>query len=48
MTGQVPNSEVSGQAMKWQESYQLNSDGTFTKSREKNGSVTEATGNYNN
>ena len=46
MTGQIPNSEVSGQAMEWQESYQLNSDGTFTKSRKKNGSVTEATGTF--
>lgn len=46
MTGQIPNSEVTGANMEWQESYMLNSDGTFTKYRERSGILTEASGTF--
>ncbi|HEX2921635.1 MAG TPA: hypothetical protein VHO50_10770 [Bacteroidales bacterium] len=46
MYGQIPNSTVSGADMEWQESYLLNSDGTFTKSRTRNGVLTEASGTF--
>ena len=29
MTGSIPNSETTGTDMEWQETYQLNNDGTF-------------------
>jgi hypothetical protein len=35
MTGRTANSETTGSNMEWQESYLLNADGTFKKSREK-------------
>ena len=47
MTGSIPNSETSGNEMEWQETYQLNPDGTFLKSRDRNGIITDASGTYN-
>lgn len=46
MSGNTPNSETTGQEMGWQESYKFNSNGTFSKSREQNGTVTESAGTY--
>lgn len=46
MYGQIPNSETEGDKMEWQESYILNSDGTFTKSREYDGKKTSASGTF--
>ncbi|WP_242922010.1 hypothetical protein [Pontibacter liquoris] len=46
MAGQIPNSETTGANMAWQEFYLLRADGTFKKSRERNGQVTEASGTY--
>jgi hypothetical protein len=46
MFGQTPDSSSSGSDMEWQESYLLNSDGTFTKSRERNGVITKASGTF--
>ena len=46
MTGSIPNSETTGSEMEWQEFYVLNADGTFKKSRERNGIVTEISGTY--
>jgi hypothetical protein len=46
MSGQTSNSSTSGSDMEWQESYLLNSDGTFTKSRERNGVIIEASGSF--
>ena len=46
MFGQSPNSSTSGSDMEWQESYLLNSDGAFTKSRERNGVIIEASGTF--
>jgi len=46
MTGQLPNSETTGTNMEWQEYYLLNSNGTFTKSREQQGILTKASGTY--
>jgi hypothetical protein len=37
---------VKGTAMTWQEYYLLNLDGTFIKSREQNGVLTEVSGKY--
>ena len=47
MTGSIPNSETTGIDMEWQENYQLNTDGTFKKSRDRNGVIIEASGTYN-
>lgn len=47
MTGSVPNSETTGAEMEWQEAYRINTDGTFQKSRDRNGVITEASGTYN-
>jgi len=47
MTGNIPNSETTGTEMEWQETYQLNTDGTFQKSRNRNGIITEVSGTYN-
>lgn len=47
MTGQIANSETAGANMEWQETYLLNADGTFTKSRERNGISTEGSGKFN-
>ncbi len=46
MRGNIPNSITTGSDMEWQEYYILNSDGTFIKSRERNGVVTEVFGTY--
>jgi hypothetical protein len=46
MTGQISESGVSGSDMDWQESYLLNSNGTFIKSRERNGILTEVSGTF--
>jgi len=47
MTGSIPNSETTGTDMEWQETYQLNNDGTFQKSRDRDGVITEISGTYN-
>ncbi|MBL7561238.1 hypothetical protein JAO71_15710 [Olleya sp. YSTF-M6] len=47
MTGSIPNSETSGAEMDWQETYVLNANGTFLKSRERDGITTEVSGTYN-
>ena len=46
MSGSIPNSEVTGAAMEWQEFYLFNTNGTFTKSRERNGVKTTLSGTY--
>ncbi len=46
MSGQIPYSTTTGPDMEWQESYFLNSNGTFSKSRERNGILTEASGTF--
>lgn len=46
MTGQIPNSETTGKNLEWQEFYLLNSNGTFIKSRERDGVLTEESGNF--
>lgn len=46
MFGQISDSSTSGSDMEWQESYLLNSDGTFTKSRVRNGVLIEASGTF--
>ncbi len=45
-TGQIPNSEKTGENMEWQEYYLLNSDGTFIKHRERNGINYDAGGRF--
>ena len=47
MTGNIPNSETIGTEMEWQESYRLNSDGTFQKSRDRDGVILDVSGIYN-
>ena len=46
MTGSIANSETTGIEMDWQETYRLNSDGTFQKSRVADGITTEVSGTY--
>ncbi|MDI5898638.1 hypothetical protein [Flavobacterium yafengii] len=46
MTGSFQNSETTGAAMEWQEFYLFNTNGTFTKSRERNGVKTTLSGTY--
>jgi hypothetical protein len=46
MYGQIFNSEVTGSEMEWQEFYLLKSDGSFTKSRQRNGVLNEASGTF--
>ncbi|UII74583.1 hypothetical protein LV716_09910 [Flagellimonas sp. HMM57] len=46
MTGSMVNSETIGDAMEWQEYYLFNPDGSFIKEREREGSITKATGTY--
>jgi len=46
MTGSTPNSETTGAEMEWQEFYLINNNGTFTKSRDRNGIIIEAKGSY--
>jgi hypothetical protein len=47
MTGNIPNSTTTGSEMEWQENYLLKSDGTFQKSRDRDGVITEVSGIYN-
>ena len=44
MSGQIPNSETTGDDMEWQEYYLLKPDGTFIKHRERDGIDYEAIG----
>ncbi|MGG6231121.1 hypothetical protein [Tenacibaculum sp. SDUM215027] len=46
MTGSIPNSETTGTEMEWQETYQLNPNGTFLKSRNRDEVITKASGTY--
>ncbi|TDE49866.1 hypothetical protein [Flavobacterium sp. GT3P67] len=46
MSGSIPNSEATGTAMEWQEFYLFNTNGTFTKSRERNSVKTSISGTY--
>ncbi len=46
MSGSIPNSETTGAAMEWQEFYLFNTNGTFTKSRERNLTKTSISGTY--
>ena len=46
MSGSMINSETTGTAMDWQESYLFNNDGTFTKSRTRNTVKTTVSGTY--
>ncbi|MEM9647392.1 MAG: hypothetical protein AAF969_02855, partial [Bacteroidota bacterium] len=46
MTGSLINSETTGDEMSWQEYYLLNPDGSFFKSRERDGVITQATGTH--
>ncbi|MFT4832154.1 MAG: hypothetical protein ACI815_001806 [Psychroserpens sp.] len=46
MSGNTANSETTGSDMEWQESYVFNSNGTFLKSREQNGNLTESSGSF--
>jgi hypothetical protein len=46
MNGNIPNSETTGIEMDWQETYLFNTDGTFQKSRNRDGVITEISGTY--
>ena len=46
MSGSILNSQATGSDMEWQENYTLKADGTFQKSRERNGVVTQVNGTY--
>jgi hypothetical protein len=46
MTGEMVNSESTGDDMDWQEYYILKSDDTFTKFREREGLLSEASGTF--
>jgi hypothetical protein len=46
MTGQLPNSNKTGAAMAWQESYVFRADGTFTKARQQGNQLTQAGGTF--
>jgi hypothetical protein len=46
MSGSMANYETTGAAMEWQEFYLFNSNGTFTKSRDRNGIKTTISGTY--
>lgn len=46
MSGRIANSETTGSAMEWQEYYSFNGDGSFAKSRTRNGVKTEISGSY--
>ena len=47
MTSNNQNSESADNEMEWQETYQINTDGTFQKSRDTDGVTTNAIGTYN-
>lgn len=46
MTGNIPNSTTTGSEMEWQETYLLKTDGSFKKSRDRNGVITDVSGTY--
>lgn len=46
MSGSIANSETTGAAMEWQEFYMFNTNGTFTKHRERNAVKTIISGTY--
>lgn len=46
MTGQISNSETTGENMEWQEYYLLKSDGTFIKNRVRDGIDYEESGSF--
>ena len=46
MSGNFPNSTVNSENMLWQESYILNPDGRFLKTRERDSVVTHSNGTY--
>ena len=46
MSGSIPNSVTTGADMEWQETYQLNIDATFLKTREREGVITTASGKF--
>lgn len=46
MSGSMVDSETTGSAMEWQEFYLFNTNGTFTKSRERKGVKTTISGTY--
>ncbi|WPR70582.1 hypothetical protein SLW70_11630 [Flavobacterium sp. NG2] len=46
MTGSFHGSETTGQDMEWQERYQFNKNGSFTKRRTTNSGTKEAQGTY--
>lgn len=46
MSGMIANSETSGEDMEYQETYRFFPNKTFTKIREKNESVSEASGTF--
>ena len=46
MSGSIPNSETTGATMEWQEFYLFYTNGTFTKSRERNSVKTSISGTY--
>ena len=47
MTGSIPNSQTTGSDMECQETYTLNANGTFQKSRDRDGVITQVHGTYN-
>lgn len=46
MSGSFVNSETTGTEMEWQESYVLQENGDFTKTREVDGTTLQAVGTY--
>lgn len=46
ISGGMINTETTGANMYWQETIQLNADGTFIKHREENNHASEASGTY--
>lgn len=46
MTGNMANSETTGEDMAWQEEYRFNSDGRVVKTRTRNGESSSITGDF--
>ncbi len=46
MSGNTPNSETMDPAMAWQETYLFKSNGTFLKSRKKDGEIIDSKGTF--
>ncbi|TBW29997.1 hypothetical protein [Gramella sp. KN1008] len=46
MTGNLPDSETTGEDMAWQEEYRFSSDGTVVKTRKDDGESLSVTGRY--